>query len=317
MNVCARPPRWPSLLLVAALGGCPSTPVTDAGTDAPSAPDVPSDPDAPAASDAPLLTDAAPPTDTGRAATLTFVIVAGDIPEVSATNEVPGIDLDGRPGLAATERCDDAFDWISPITGSSNVDNQYAANLAPLVGSAVGTTAGASLAEAYALGVGLVGIVVEGVDSTDFDLEVLVRLHSVALPLGATLALDGSGRVAPDQTFSILADLGTRPGAITGGRLVGGGSSMTLPLFGGEQTIDEPRFSATLSEAGLERGELGGSIAIASLVAEFGRLGTPVDEATIRSVAQPDLDPDPAGANCAGISLGMSFEAVPAVLEPR
>lgn len=324
--------RW-SLLLLASLAGCPSSTSIDAGADtalldAPALPDVPiaadtgldalveadAGTDAPIAvdggADAPVRTDVGPLTGDRYA----FVLSTADLPEVNGRDEAPGFDLDGLPGIGATDRCDDEIDYFSPVTGAPSIDNQFSANVAGLLaGMFVGGFRG-EIERSFAAGDGLVGLVLEGVDSFAADPLIVVHAYQVTTVDGMPPALGADGRITAGQSFRITADLGFREGSIAGGRIDGGFDG--LPLPGAlPVSIGALRLGAAVSATGLSAGEIGGHVTVADVLALASSLGLGVSEGVIRMLARPDLFPDPSGLVCDAISVGMDFEAVAATIE--
>jgi hypothetical protein len=252
--------------------------------------------------------------------TVIYVVNTADVPEVDAENRAPGFDLDGAPGAAATDRCDDAIDYTSPVTGAANVDNQLSANVIGLVaGMLMGGVPGA-IEEQIAAGTFLLMMEVSDVDSFNNDSSVSVRLILGALPAGMTMAMVGAdGRLTPGQSFTSMTVLATIPEAeINGGRIEIASDSLPLSLdvmgMSLTLTLRQARIAADISATGLSRGEIGAQLSVADIVSLAMMFGLGVDEMTIRGVAQPDLMPNADGSVCDAISAGLTFEATTAML---
>jgi hypothetical protein len=306
------------LLLWLVLPGCPiahpepfDVSVFDVGTAIDVGRDAPADAGPPdARPDAPTPTDTGPLTGDRYA----WVMTTADIPEVNADNEAPGFDLDGSPGTAITDRCDDAIDYTSPITGAADVDNQFSANVVGLLAGMLISGVAGAYEEAFADGDGLVAIVADGVDSLVSDPLVAVHAYGVTTESGRAPLLV-AGRIAPGQRFAVSSDLGAGIGRISGGRLEG--SLGRLPLSGVlVLPITDLQIGGAVSATALTNGEVGGRVTVGDLVALATSFGLGVDETVIRAVAQPDLAPNADGSVCAAISIGLTFEAVQAELVP-
>lgn len=250
--------------------------------------------------------------------TVTYIVSTADVPEVNAAEEAPGFDLDGLPGVAATDRCDDAVDYTSPITGAANVDNQLSANVIGLLGGMLKSGVTGAIEEQIAAGTFLLLMEVNDIDSYTNDGSVSVRLILGALPAGTTMAMVGAdGRLTAGQTFTSMTVLAEIDGAeIDGGRFEVAADSLPLSLAVDGMdltlTLNEARIAANISETGLSDGEIGAQLAVSDLVNLANMFGLGVDEMTIRGVAQPDLDPNADGSVCNAISAGLTFEATTA-----
>ena len=243
--------------------------------------------------------------------TLTFVVQAADIPLVDlSTRRAYGFDLDDRVGFCGVS------DFVSITTGEAGVDNQVAGELLPALYAASGVpSVGTQLTDAIAAGDFLLGLEIEDVDDMTNDRSVNVRLVILELPAGATLRLDGSAP-APDQEFIVRQVLATIPfAAIVEGRLELDVPSfpLWLPLEGGDGlTLNLSRFrlAGDVSREAISEGNLGAYFDIGEAVgvAEWIAPGVVTAE-TIEDFVRPDVS---AGGSCRGVSMGMSFRAVPA-----
>jgi len=250
--------------------------------------------------------------------TVTYIVSTADVPEVNADDEAPGFDLDGAPGVAASDRCDDALDYTSPITGAANVDNQLSANVIGLLGGMLDGGVTGAIEEQIAAGTFLLLMEVNDIDSYTNDGSVNVRLILGQLPAGTTMAMVGAdGRLTAGQTFESMTVLAEIDGAeIDGGRFEVAADTLPLSLAVDGMdltlTLNEARIAANISETGLSDGEIGAQLAVSDLVNLANMFGLGVDEMTIRGVAQPDLDPNADGSVCNAISAGLTFEATTA-----
>jgi hypothetical protein len=260
------------------------------------------------------------PGDTDRTdgMTVTYVVSTADVPEVSADNEAPGFDLDGAPGTAATDACNDAPDFTSPITGAANVDNQLSANVIGLLAGMLDMGVAGAIEEQIAAGSFLLMMEVVDIDAFTNDTNVDVRIILGQLPAGTTMAMVGAdGRLTPGQTFEQMTVLATITGAeISGGRIEVAADSLPISLavdgMNLTLTLRQARIAADISMGGLARGEIGAQLSVTDIVTLAAMFGLGVDEMTIRGVAQPDLDPNADGSICNAISAGLTFEATTA-----
>jgi hypothetical protein len=258
------------------------------------------------------------PDDPNDGDTVTFIVSTADVPEVNADDEAPGFDLDGAPGVAATDRCDDEFDYTSPITGAANVDNQLSANVIGLLGGMLDGGVTGAIEEQIAAGTFLLLMEVNDIDSYTNDGSVSVRLILGQLPAGTTMAMVGAdGRLIPGQSFESMTVLADIDGAeIGGGRFEVAADSLPLSLAVDGMdltlTLNEARIAANISETGLRDGEIGAQLAVSDLVNLANMFGLDIDEMTIRNIARPDLDPNADGSVCNAISAGLTFEATTA-----
>lgn len=250
--------------------------------------------------------------------TVTYVVSTADVPEVNADNEAPGFDLDGAAGTAATDRCDDAIDYTSPVTGAANVDNQLSANVIGLVAGMLDMGVAGAIEEQIAAGSFLLMMEVVDVDSFTNDGSVSVRIILGRLPAGTTMAMVGAdGRLTAGQTFESMTVLATIADAeISGGRIEVAADTLPISLavdgMNLTLTLRQARIAADISTGGLSRGEIGAQLSVADIVSLAMMFGLGVDEMTIRGVAQPDLDPNADGSVCNAISAGLTFEATTA-----
>ena len=164
--------------------------------------------------------------------TVTYVVNTADVPEPDAMDRLPGFDLDSANGTAATDRCDDALDFTSPITSAGGVDNQLGANVIGLLASMLPAGVAGSIEEQIAAGTFLLLMEVSDINSFNNDSSVNVTLFLGALPAGTTMAMvGGDGRLTAGQTFTSMTTLATVTGAaIVGGRLTVAADSLPLSL---------------------------------------------------------------------------------------
>lgn len=250
--------------------------------------------------------------------TNTYIVSTADIPVVvdgAAGREAVGFNLDDRIDDGVTDlTCEGAEDFTSPLSGETGVDNQLAANVIGLLESMLDGGVPGAIEEQIAAGTFLLLMTVTSNGLVN-DTSVTVHLWLGTAPAaGVTVGADG--RVTPGQSFTEMADLGTVTTArITAGRLSVDADELPLNL-----SIDGNSISLTLVEAhitglitatGITSGEIGAQIQVADIVALTTELGLPVDEGTVRTIAQPDLDID-ASMVCQAISTGLSFSAVSA-----
>lgn len=255
-------------------------------------------------------------------ATYTYIVNTADVPEADmTTGRIPGFNLDGVDSSGASDRCDDAPDFVSSVSGAAGVDNQLGGNVIGLLGDMLGPDGvQGAVREQIAAGSFLLLLEVSDVESFNNDPDVSVRLILGAF--AGTIMLDGDGLVAPGQTFTSMSVLATIPSAaIVGGRLTVEAPSLplTLDVDGNSITLNlvEARVGGTISATGMTDGEIGAQISVAEIVT-LGEMLAPgtITEDLVRSVALPDLDPNADGTVCDAISAGLTFAATTATNIP-
>jgi len=211
-----------------------------------------------------------------------------------------------------SEACDDAPDQTS-ARGEAGIDNSFGA-LLPVLEDPDPTWEDTIL-EQIRRGEYLVLIEVTDIDSFDDDERVGVRAY-LGASAGDVLVADGMA--VPDQTFvqagEPFADLPVGSVSIVGGVLRFDAPSFPLtfasPSVAGTLTLHDARVRARISDDALSEGEVGGHVTVAEFIALAPDL---IDEALVRSLGLPDLDPDPSDPSlCNAISIGFSFDAVTA-----
>ncbi|MCA9605040.1 MAG: hypothetical protein KC619_05575 [Myxococcales bacterium] len=249
-----------------------------------------------------------PPTDG-----TTFVIAEIHIPEPNAGNRAPGANLDGMDSGSGSPTpdatCEEFHrDYRSLTDGTRGVDDAFGG----LIGTVEGLT-GRPVDELVRERIlnGELLIVITMVDRGGIDLQ-------LALPAGP-LEHDGR-RLLPGNLVTPFQPLGR--GSVTGpdrltahvtdfSAMLPAGIVPGLP-FGFLHDV-ELRFLYTPD--GLEDGELGGWYSVDDGVADVSVL-MPGIEDTVRSVLESvaDIHPGPDPAICQGLSVGMTFTAVPVIL---
>lgn len=242
-----------------------------------------------------------------------FVIAELHIPEPTGAGRAPGANLDGMDsgsGSTSVDATCEEFnqDFRSLTDGTRGVDDAY--------GGLIGTVEGLTgrpvddiVREQILNGQLLIVITLPGGGAIDLQL---------ALPTGP-LEHDGR-RLLPGNRLSPFQPLGR--GMVSGGRrqsaqvssfgaMLPPGIIPGLPI--GLLQEAQLRFDAT--PAGLERGEIGGWVRVEDAVADASIL-MPGIEDTVRSVLESvsDIRPGPDPAVCEGLSVGMTFTAVPVIL---
>jgi hypothetical protein len=247
----------------------------------------------------------------GHGVTYSYVLTTADLPAADPLGHLVGFDLDALPGTGAGMRCDDALDFVSPISGATDVDNQLAASVLPDRPDV------RALFEAEAAaGRTLLVLEVADIDSFTRDESIAVRVISARLGPGTEAPLLEGGRLSSEQTFV----MGSVVTLVTEARIVNHRLEMradALPLslsIGAPAspvsfTMRDAVLSATIDAFGLHDGELGARISVADLVALASAFDTAATEETIRAALSPDLSPNADGTECDGVSAGLTFEA--------
>jgi len=241
---------------------------------------------------------------------------------------VPGFNLDGIVSDGTdTEGCLHTDFTSPPPDNEPGVDNQ----LGPIL-SAVGSSLDVSgqLAENVLDGTLLILFEVLNVDDSMNDGCVTLNLYLGQLTGGAMTAVDadGDGIIDGGQTFDLNpeslgpgeAPLVSVQGQIVNGRLSAGPIDimLNLPIEGGLLlNIRNAQVRMTFAGDNITSGVIGGALNVEETVTTIVAIDPDtIPEALARSVlnAQADLEPDDAmGGACTAVSVGLTFEGVPAV----
>jgi hypothetical protein len=141
------------------------------------------------------------------------------------------------------------------------------------------------------------------------------------VPGGGLPLLDGSGLIAPGQTFDTVSTLATSARAdIFDGRLQVRWATLTLPMDPGlllPSRLERVEMRANVTADALAFGQMGGTAPIDDFVARAEAI-MPGIGPTVRSVMEAISDvtvtSDP--VVCADVSAGLTFEAVAATRTP-
>lgn len=248
---------------------------------------------------------------------LTSRFKLGAATEGEDQNVVPGMNLDGLVSdLDDVAGCKKR-DFVSP-DAIEGVDNQMGA----LIGLA-GVDLDGSIGEAIQTGDFLLAIEVSGIDDWASDDCVGLTVYEAGLPAGVESLVMAGDVIAPNQSVVIDEESGnTTTGRIRSGQLQGDlvDFSMTVPvgtLVGDASTalpLDVKRgiFDFDLNATGLSNGLIGGALRVQDAITSIAAIG--IGEDTVRPLieGQADLSPNSMGV-CQELSVGMVFEAVPAM----
>jgi hypothetical protein len=328
--------------------------------------------------------DSGPPpgNDSGMAETHTYVIGAIDT-EAPDADHTYGFNLDGADGNPAGQPaggCQDQMDFVSPVTGTTGVDNQLGG---VLVGTLDGLLGGDGVNGAIRdqIAAGKVLLMLEVSDINSYTNDPVIHVHALlgeVSPAGAacmahgdmasctadtanmctfTAAASGTGGtcatgvapmvsaacsahpdqatctgdsanacawgmtasactgIAAGQTFSMLQDLGTVDGSITGGQMSATTAALPLSFVAMGHTVTltlhSVQFGGHITATNITGGEFGAQILISELMATVAELGFSID---ITTFVTPDLMPNADGSTCAALSAGMGFSAIAATL---
>lgn len=264
----------------------------------------------------------------------TFIINELKIP-APENGQAVGFNLDGMDSGDGTagETCQDLTeDYRSALDPDHvGVDNALPTVLTSLGGAlGGGFDVDMELAEQLAEGSLLLLLQLGGVDDLSYDQEVTMQLALGALPAGATLQLDDSGRIAPGQQFDIAMNLGPQvTGDIFDGRVAARAEQLPLMLEieGNNITLVirnlQVRFN--LAEDGLSNGVIGGVLTLDDLITaalevpelrSFCCTAEPCTDCPVaRGLIGPNADVGPSEsdpASCEAISTGIQFAATTA-----
>lgn len=253
------------------------------------------------------------------------VLDVGQSDPTGDPNIVPGFNLDGIVSDGTDAEGCLHMDFTSPPPDNEpGVDNQ----LGPIL-SAVGSSLDVSgtIAENIADGSLLILMEVENVDNTMNDGCVTLNLFLGQIPaMGMPVDADGDGLIDAGQTIDIdpASLVGGEPlvsvqGQIVNGRLSAGpvDISLNIPITDTTLALNIRSAQVRLSFTGenITAGIIGGALNVDETVTTIVAIDPDtIPEALARSVlnAQADLEPDAAGA-CTAVSVGLTFEGVPAV----
>jgi hypothetical protein len=270
--------------------------------------------------------------------THTYVLHRMAVPEATtgAAPQAAGFNLDGLDSgdgsISSSANCEEYNPDYASLRdpGHIGVDNALQ-SLVPTIESLLdsatcpgGTTDGcldATIAEQIASGTLLLLVEITGLDSYAYDTEVDVTIYLGAVPGGGLPLLDGSGLIAPGQTFDTVSTLATSARAdIFDGRLQVRWATLTLPMDPGlllPSRLERVEMRANVTADALAFGQMGGTAPIDDFVARAEAI-MPGIGPTVRSVMEAISDvtvtSDP--VVCADVSAGLTFEAVAATRTP-
>ena len=258
--------------------------------------------------------DGAPPPrrDGGTSETVVaFVISSLDIPQ--AADRVVGFDLDGEVSDGLGGACTDQPDLVSAIDGERGVDNALE-SLVPSIRMVTGLGPIAPHLEgAIADGAFAIGLLVHADASGR-----AVQVELVRAVLDTPIRVDARGRILGGQTMRgvVTQSAGASArGARTRARferLPLPVPPELLPLFP-LRNLRNAILAFELRGTGLIQGTVGARLSVEDVVADAA-IYAPGNEAVVRSVMESIADLEPtADGRCAAVSVGLSFEAVPAV----
>ncbi len=274
--------------------------------------------------------------------TNTYVLAQISLPrpaEGTTRQLAPGFNVDGLDSGEGSEDLNANCEQFQPDYQSTTdpqhvgVDNALS-GLIPTIEGLVGAdgcpggqTMGcidALLAEQLEGGSFLLLMEVSDINDYSFDESITLQLFLGEVPANGELMLDGSGRIAPGQTFDTqMVQLGPAvAGDIYEGRLaaradvlplnidLGDGMSLTL-------TITQAQVRFNISETELTRGAIGGVITVQSII-DAAVMIMPGIEGTVRSVVEgvADVTPSSDPMVCEAVSVGIEFSAVAATRNP-
>lgn len=233
------------------------------------------------------------------------------------TGAVIGANLDDEVTQGGDPGGCGKMDYIHP-DGTEGIDNALA-QLLPLLDGFIDEPISDQLVAQINDGSLLITIKLEGADGMN-DADVTGTLYpDGAIPGGGDPVLDGD-TLAAGQTIDIDSEPITLNGSITNGRFTASLANfpIMLPLEDTPLTINVSQavFSAQITENGLENGEISGSLSIDELASAIGAANLDeIDEDTARGLLEGvgDLEPNVEGTVCARISLGLGFNAIPAI----
>lgn len=291
-------------LIFVGCGDDDTTPMTDSGPVP--GPDVPQ-------------VDAGPPPVPGcETGSCFFVADQLAVPGPDDNGAVIGANLDDEVTISGDPGGCGKMDFDHP-DGTAGVDNALA-QILPVIEGMLDEPISDQLTAQIADGSLLITIKLEGVDSLNDDTVTGTLYPDGAIPGDAAPMLTAAGGLAPGQTIDIASDPITINGTITDGRFVAmlDNFPVMLPLEDAPLVLNvsQALFSADITADGLANGEISGSLSIDELAAAVGAaMLADIDEEAARGLLQGfgDLVPNPEGTICARISLGLGFNAIPAV----
>jgi hypothetical protein len=238
-----------------------------------------------------------------------YVVDFLDIAREGTVGVIAGMNIDGRDSDASDALGCFHPDFMSPAPDSeTGVDNQ----LGPLVDS-LGSSFTVDFAPYIASGDLIILAQVSGSGST-----VNIELLQGEVPGGGAPVLSG-GRLAPGQTFDVVASIATFTGSESGGRTRVGPRDASLPLIPGAAPIVVygAEVYGTVSATGIADGIVGGGARTSDAASTLAMLDPTLPIALITAIleGQADLAPDSAG-NCEQLSAGLVYTAVPATFTP-
>ena len=247
-----------------------------------------------------------------------FVVDALNIPAPDPSDgTVIGANLDDEVTAAGDPGGCGVDDFEHP-DGTAGIDNALA-RILPIIEGMLDEPIGDQLSAQISEGSLLITVALQGVDSAN-DTDVVGILYpDGAIPADGDPVLE-DGTLAPGQTIDIDSEAINIPGSIVDGRFMA-----SLPNFPVEIPLDadaplvlnvsQALFSGDITVNGMENGEIAGSLSIEELAAAIGAADVGIDEEGALGILGGfgDLEPNPEGTICARISLGLGFNAVPAV----
>lgn len=258
--------------------------------------------------------------------TLVYVVNLVTIPRAQE-GRIPGFNLDGIDTGEADDPADEDCrnhhrDYRSTVDSFHvGVDNNFGAQVAPLLAMFTDTDLDATVLEQINEGNLILMVQVTGVDSLRFDSSVQVQLLLGEIDGGAAPQVTAEGRLAPGQSFNVTMNVGSPVmGDIYDGRLRARTSVLTLALeimgMALALQISEPELRFDITSSGLANGVIGGFITVASIIDALRMIPDLADiVGTAEGLLNQYADVQPSSADpgrCEALSVGLAFEATTA-----
>ena len=268
--------------------------------------------------------------------TRTYVVSVISLPEATSDGRAAGFNLDGlnsgEGSTAEDANCEEFNEDYDALfdpnhTGVDNALQSLVSTIESLLpredcpGMQQAGCLDATLQQQITEGSLILMVEVSGINDYVFDDAIQLQLVLGEVEGGGMPMIDGSGGLAPDQTFATVQELGTPvAGDIFQGRLRAQTDQLTITIDTGDFQLPlmisgaEVRFNIAADGSSLSNGVIGGFLRTEDIVMAAAMIMEGIED-TVRGVVENVADVSPSAEDpmvCESVSVGLTFDAVAA-----